>query len=62
MSEYLTVGDAAAEMNVSQSTIRSYIYTGQLPAEKFGHIWKIPKAACDTFTYPRMGRPPIDRP
>ena len=57
----LTVGEAAKELAVSQSTIRSYIYTGQLPAQKFGHVWEIPKSACETFTYPRMGRPPLGR-
>ena len=56
----LTVEQAAKRLQVTPQRVRNLIYSGALPAEKFGRIWRIPTYAVDLRIAgkPKPGRPP----
>ena len=55
----LTVEQAAKKLQVTPQRVRNLIYSGALPAEKFGRIWRIPTYAVDLRIAgkPKPGRP-----
>ena len=55
----LTVKEAAARLQVTPERIRNMIYTGVMPAEKFGSNWSIPDYAVEQrlSAKPKRGRP-----
>lgn len=57
-AEFLTVDESAALAKVSPSTVRRWIRTGQVAADRAGRIVRIRRADLDVFL--RSGRRAVD--
>ena len=55
----LTVKEAAERLKVTPERVRNMIYSGVMPAEKFGSNWSIPGYAVEQrlASMPQRGRP-----
>ncbi len=49
MDEFLTVSEVARRLKLHPETIGRYIRRGELPALKFGRVWRIEKKEVDKF-------------
>jgi excisionase family DNA binding protein len=49
--EFLTVEEAAELLRVDETTVRRALREGELPGQKIGRVWRIPKA--DLLRYMR---------
>jgi excisionase family DNA binding protein len=58
MSEWITTGQAAEILKVTDSRIRQLIAEKKLPAQKFGHVNMIDKKDLDLVKNIKRGRPP----
>lgn len=55
MSTWLTLTNAAKELDLNPETVRLLAVRGDLPgARKFGNAWRIPAAALEPDTTPRQ--------
>ncbi len=45
----LSVAEAASVLGISSSKVYQLIKSKDLPAQKLGHIWKIPADAIDSY-------------
>jgi excisionase family DNA binding protein len=58
MSEWITTGQAAEILKVTDSRIRQLIAENKLPAQKFGHVNMIDKKDLELVKDAKRGRPP----
>jgi excisionase family DNA binding protein len=58
----ITTKQAAAILNVAQSTVTSYIANGDILATKHGHTWAVDKASVIKFAEKRAANPADIRP
>ena len=49
MDEFLTVSEVAKRLKLHPETIARYIRQGELPALKFGRVWRMEKKEIDKF-------------
>jgi len=49
MDEFLTVSEVAKRLKLHPETIARYIRQGELPALKFGRVWRMEKKEVDKF-------------
>lgn len=49
MDEFLTVREVAKRLKLHPETIARYIRQGELPALKFGRVWRMEKEEVDKF-------------
>lgn len=52
----LTIPEASAILQVSEKTVRRWIYAGELPAAKLGNQWRIRPRDLDDFVRDRLVR------
>ena len=50
MDEFLTVSKVAKRLKLHPETIARYIRQGELPALKFGRVWRMERKEVDKFT------------
>jgi len=50
MDEFLTVSKVAKRLKLHPETIARYILQGELPALKFGRVWRMERKEVDKFT------------
>ena len=62
MNDWVTTGEAAAILKVTDSRIRQLIAEKRLPAQKFGHINMIDKKDLEAFKDTKRGRPSAANP
>lgn len=58
MSDWITTGQAAELLKVTDSRIRQLIAEKRLPAQKFGHVNMIDKKDLELVKNIKRGRPP----
>jgi len=49
MDEFVTVSELAKRLKLHPETIARYIRQGELPALKFGRVWRMEKKEVDKF-------------
>jgi Helix-turn-helix domain len=62
-SEMLTTSQVAARLGVGRSTVNLWCRQGKFPnaearQEVIGSVWYVPASDLESFTPPKMGRPP----
>ena len=56
--EMLTVREVAQRLKLREYTVRDYIRKGNLPAAKFGRVWRVSETDLEAFIEERKGAPP----
>jgi excisionase family DNA binding protein len=55
--DFKTLAEAAIELGVSASTLRSQVHNGRLRAELIGKTWIVTEAELDRYERESLGRP-----
>jgi excisionase family DNA binding protein len=54
MQEVLDTNEACQYLRIARVTLYKYVRTGQIPATKFGSIWRFQKSALDKWMSERI--------
>ncbi|MBI1840850.1 MAG: helix-turn-helix domain-containing protein [Verrucomicrobia bacterium] len=47
--DFLTVAEVATLLRLSQYAVRDMAKRGEIPANKIGHVWRIPRSEFDRY-------------